>query len=37
VPLKKHFPRDYQRVLEWFPLAEAEVMRFEIHQRLFGK
>jgi hypothetical protein len=34
IPLKQHYPRDYQRVLEWFPLAEAEIMRFEIHQRL---
>lgn len=28
-PLKKHFPRDYQRVLEWFPLVELELFRFE--------
>lgn len=33
VPMKKHFPRDYQRVLEWFPLAEAEVYR---HEKLWG-
>ena len=29
VPMKKHFPRDYARVLEWFPLAEIEVFRAE--------
>lgn len=29
VPLKKHRPRDYQRILEFFPLAEAEVFRAE--------
>lgn len=29
LPIKKHFPRDYQRILEWFPLAEAEVLRYE--------
>lgn len=29
VPLKKHFPDDYKRVLEWFPLAELEVKRHE--------
>lgn len=29
VPLKKHFPRDFARVLEWFPLAEADVFRAE--------
>jgi len=28
-PMKKHFPRDYQRVLEWFPLADLELFRFE--------
>lgn len=29
IPMKKHMPRDYQRVLEWFPLAEADVFRAE--------
>lgn len=28
-PIKKHFPRDYARLLEFFPLAEAELFRFE--------
>lgn len=28
-PIKRHFPSDYQRILEWFPLAEAELFRFE--------
>jgi hypothetical protein len=28
-PIKRHFPRDYARILEWFPLAEAELFRFE--------
>ena len=28
-PLKDNFPRDYQRILEWFPLAELELMRYE--------
>jgi hypothetical protein len=30
VPIKKHRPRDYQRILEWFPLAEIEVYRHEL-------
>jgi hypothetical protein len=34
IPLKERYPRDYERVLEWFPLAEAELKRFEISQRL---
>lgn len=29
VPMKKHCPADYRRVLEWFPLAEMEVYRYE--------
>ncbi len=29
LPMKKHLPRDYARVLEWFPLAEADVFRAE--------
>ncbi|SNR99384.1 hypothetical protein SAMN04488503_2236 [Humidesulfovibrio mexicanus] len=26
--LKKHFPRDYQRVLEYYPLADLELFRY---------
>lgn len=29
LPLKRHRPADYQRVLDWFPLAELEVFRWE--------
>jgi len=29
VPMKKHFPRDFAKLLEWFPLAEVEVWRAE--------
>lgn len=29
LPLKKHRPADYRRILEWFPLAELEVFRWE--------
>ena len=29
LPLKKHRPDDYKRVLEWFPMAELEVFRWE--------
>lgn len=28
-PLKKHYPRDYERVLEYFPLADLEAYRYE--------
>lgn len=28
-PLKAHRPRDYAKILEWFPLAELEVFRLE--------
>lgn len=29
MPLKRHRPADYRRVLDWFPEAEAEVWRWE--------
>lgn len=29
-PLKVHFPRDYERVLDWFPLADVELFRREV-------
>jgi hypothetical protein len=29
IPMRKHLPRDYARVLDWFPLAEADVFRAE--------
>jgi len=29
LPLKKHLPRDYKRVLEFYPLAELEIFRWE--------
>ena len=29
LPLKKHRPADYRKILEWFPLVELEVFRFE--------
>ncbi|OQS32996.1 phosphoadenosine phosphosulfate reductase [Chromobacterium haemolyticum] len=29
LPMKKHLPRDYKKVLEWFPLIELEVFRWE--------
>lgn len=28
-PLKQHAPRDYAKVLEWFPLAELEIWEYE--------
>lgn len=27
--IKKHFPRDYARILQWFPDADMEVWRYE--------
>jgi hypothetical protein len=32
-PLKKHFPRDYARVLEFFPLAESGLRRMEYREQ----
>jgi len=28
-PIREHFPRDYERILQWFPMAEAEIKRRE--------
>lgn len=28
-PLRKHFPNDYAKILEWFPFAELEMKRHE--------
>lgn len=28
-PIKDNFPADYQRILEWFPLADADIWRRE--------
>lgn len=33
MPIKKHFPRDYQKILEWFPLADIEIARYEFSIR----
>ncbi len=29
IPMRSHFPRDYAKILEWFPLLEADIFRFE--------
>lgn len=29
VQIKKRFPRDYKKIVEMFPLVEAEVFRYE--------
>ena len=28
-PIHDHYPRDYQRILEWFPMAELELIRHQ--------
>lgn len=30
-PIREHYPRDFARILEWFPLVEAEFYREEIY------
>ena len=29
LPIKKHYPRDYQRILELIPMADLEIFRWE--------
>lgn len=31
MPIKKQFPRDWKKLLEWYPLLEVEVWRYERH------
>ena len=33
LPIKQHFPKDYQKILDWFPLAELEVKRYEYESK----
>jgi hypothetical protein len=28
-PIKKHFPRDYAKILDWFPFVDMEIFRYE--------
>jgi hypothetical protein len=35
--IKIHFPDDFARILEWFPLAELELKRFEYAQKDLAK
>lgn len=32
-PIKDNSPEDYRRILDWFPLAELEIMREEMKER----
>ncbi|WP_245932703.1 phosphoadenosine phosphosulfate reductase [Aquabacterium olei] len=29
IQIREHFPRDFQRILDWFPLAELELYRYD--------
>lgn len=35
-PLKERRPADYRRILEWFPLAELEVLRIQFREDYYG-
>ncbi len=34
--IKREWPEDYQRILEWFPLAELELFRMQIREAHYG-
>jgi len=34
--IKKHFPKDYERIREWFPFVEAAVKKYEFFQTKTG-
>jgi hypothetical protein len=31
--IKKHWPQDYKRIIDWFPLAQLEILRYERYQK----
>lgn len=33
VQIRKHFPRDYQTILDWFPLVDMEIARYEFAKK----
>lgn len=33
IKIKEHFPRDYQTILDWFPMVDMELWRYEFAQR----
>ena len=33
VKIREHFPRDYKTILDWFPLVDMEIARYEFAQR----
>lgn len=33
IKIRDHLPRDYARILEWFPLADMEIARYEFSKR----
>ncbi len=33
VKIREHFPSDYQTILDWFPLVDMEIARYEFAQR----
>jgi 3'-phosphoadenosine 5'-phosphosulfate sulfotransferase (PAPS reductase)/FAD synthetase len=32
-PIRQHLPHDYAKILEWFPLADLELFRHEMHTK----
>lgn len=36
-PIRKHFPRDYERIREFFPMVEAEFKRYEYAQKHYDE
>lgn len=35
--IRKHWPEDYAKIVEWFPLCELEFVRYEMHLKRGGK
>jgi hypothetical protein len=35
VPIKRHRPEDWRKILEWYPLADVEVWKYERQEKLW--
>jgi hypothetical protein len=37
IGIKKFYPKDYQTIIEYFPLAEMEILRYEAYKNIYEK
>lgn len=37
IGIKKHYPRDFERIKEMFPLCDVEIIRYELYTKMYEK